>query len=144
MKLKLLLFFLIFATPALSTYLVPAISFVIHQDDTKSNRSYVIHVTNISDEPKSFTRIELNNIDGIAVKDYRENILCDCGEECTPKQQFIKPNTTIDFIWDGKSQSCENAPAGKYLAQLVDKCDAEGCLGTYWPSIGGHFDVNVE
>jgi len=137
MKSKFAILLMLFIAPAFATLLVPSISFVIHEENDK----FLIHVTNITGKPKTFTRIELSVIKNNSIQDFRRNILCKCGTDCKEASKVIKPNTTLTFVWDGNKQSCERAELGDYRLQLVDKCDVKGCLGTYWPSIGNYVNV---
>jgi len=137
MKSKFAILLMLFIAPAFATLLMPSISFVIHEE----NDQFLIHVTNITDKPRMFIRIELSVIINNSIQDFRRNILCKCGTDCKETSKVIKPNTTLTFVWDGNKQSCERAKLGDYRIQLVDKCDAKGCLGAYWPSIGNYFSI---
>ena len=53
----------------------------------------------------------------------------------------MKSWETRKFHWDLKDNDCKKAKPGKYQVEAVGECDADGCYGTYYPTIGNEFDL---
>ena len=107
-----------------------------------------IYASNITDKPISFIRFEVSYLKpaatsgGWIVQPYRRNVLCACGEVCEVQSNSIAPWGSTEFIWDLKSDDCEQAKPGRYKVQLVNACEYEGCLGSYRIGAGEDFNVH--
>ena len=122
-----------------ATGVFPNISIAAH--NVSDGASYLIHISNLSQNPIVLSRVELSIVENNIVEDYRYNILFDCSEDGDTRQITIDPWVTMDVTWDGKDNQCNDAKNGRYFLQLVDTCEYEGCTGSYHISAGGHFDI---
>jgi len=146
MKALFLLATILASALAIATVAVPTISFVVHPAES-SDSNFVVHATNITQDDIPFVRMEVSFLEPGAskgsfyVRHFRSNAICSCDSECSFERRSLPAFETFSFEWDGRADDCSIAPPGRYKVQLVNACDAQGCLGSYRFGTGESFEV---